>query len=371
MIDLAQIKSQIIQLLEAREKPLSFQEIFDFVLPLLKIDLPNAEHYYSSGNTYEVGQRVFHPAEQVQAWFTVEKIESAEIILVRFDDNQLKRFAQGSTNPKIYRPEPSAFLNNILEDSHEIKQLGSYYSLAKQIEHFPMDRVSNMPALENYLGLMRQNEHINKERLSGFQKICQELALSSMYYVIRLENLISILKHGILARNLAPVDRASFANEEIQSHRHTIVPNADLPFTLHDYVPLFFTSQPPLLYRFLDERARVVKLLVKPSVLVRPGSLFFNMNAVSTRKNQCFHDFQQLRQLNWEMIRGDKWKEGTEEQKNLNSLYRQAEAAIPLRVHPRYFQGLEVANQHALSDVSKLISSAGIDIPVTDQPNFF
>lgn len=59
------------------------------------------------------------------------------------------------------------------------------------------------------------------------------------------------------------------------------------------------------------------------------------MNARSPKAN-VFFELGDLARLNWTILRAERWNFG-EEGDHTRSLYRQAEADIPLRVHPRFF----------------------------------
>jgi hypothetical protein len=247
------------------------------------------------------------------------------------------------------------------------KKYYGYYVFIEDGEYLPLEKVSTDKALIRFFEKIQQDSLIDDEdAILEFQTISVRLGLESLYYITPTDNLESILNYGIVARNLAPSGRFTFENEDIQEHRHLKIPNIEIPFTLHDYVPLFFCSKPPLLYRFQNEPSEVVKIEIDPVVLLKLGALFFNRNARSDSAI-CYSDFRNLHLLDWEKIRRRIWyKPGPDLMP-----YRQAEADIPLKVPVEYFQRISVSTRETFDYVFELLKDLELELPVKLEASFF
>lgn len=370
-----QPESFIRTLLQNSEWPLPFEEISTQVQKLFPE--PSPQHIYSPMRAYVDGERVYHPAEKFQSWFTV-KVLSPTIIQARFDDGRIVSLAHCETRLNRFAADllkksasPEKRIEELLASMPDVQKFGNLYALKTYLEPFPLHRVSTISGLLNYINFCRSIT-IDEFELSKsvLDETCRQCGLQSLWYIVHIDNLGSILEHGILAKNLVPDGHTSFANEEIQSHRHAIRPDPEYSFTIHDYVPLFFTSKPPLLYKFRQTQ-EIIKIQISTELLAIPGAIFFDMNARSPRAN-VYYEPQDLVHLNWGIIFAPSWITGQDpEIDHTNRLYRQAEAGIPLRVIPNYFQRI-VVQSYPIADIANSICKiTGTNIPVGVSPDFF
>lgn len=106
----------------------------------------------------------------------------------------------------------------------------------------------------------------------------QEIA--ELHYIAPIENLPSIVKHGILSHNrAAEVAHGSVAMEEIQTRRRDKrIPCAR---SLHDYANLYFDAHNPMLSRVRERNDTICVLRVDAGVLDLPGVIIADCNASS------------------------------------------------------------------------------------------
>ncbi len=257
MFKKAEIIVEIIKLIKSKQFPFTFDQIYEELISYFS-GVPKDVYY--SARLYKVGQKVFHPSAEVNQWFTVLSIEDEKILVVRLESGDIKKFPQLSNKPKIYIdgvPKDLAdikpMISNVLGLFKHLKNYFGYYISLEEDEYLPLEKVSTSEALKRYFEHLEESSLLSGETISDFESVCNHLGLTSLYYVAPKDNIESILTYGVMARNLAPASHTSFANEDIQDDRHLKIPNPAIPFTLHEYVPLFYSPRPPLLYRFQNK----------------------------------------------------------------------------------------------------------------------
>jgi hypothetical protein len=107
--------------------------------------------------------------------------------------------------------------------------------------------------------------------------------VTELHYITHVDNVASILRHGILSHNRArKLDHRSVALAVVQERRQKQVPNARL---LHDYVCLYFNARNPMMFRIvrgdMAEPSALVVLRVAPAVLDLPNVVITDADASS------------------------------------------------------------------------------------------
>lgn len=104
--------------------------------------------------------------------------------------------------------------------------------------------------------------------------------IRALEYITRIENIRSILTHGIYAHRYAQrFDPKSFALEGPQKKRARR--RVDGRRTIHDYANLYFNGRNVTLYKRREQHAQLCILRVHPDVLFRPGVWIADRNAAS------------------------------------------------------------------------------------------
>jgi hypothetical protein len=176
----------------------------------------------------------------------------------------------------------------------------------------------------------------------------QEIA--ELHYIAPIENLPSIVKHGILSHNrAAEVAHGSVAMEEIQTRRRDKrIPCAR---SLHDYANLYFDAHNPMLSRVRERNDTICVLRVGAGVLDLPGVIIADCNASSG-----YVHFQPVAEglaaLSRERVFARYWTHPDDPLDEMRHKSQKcAEVLVPDRVDPCYIVGAYVANATALAGI--------------------
>ncbi len=127
-------------------------------------------------------------------------------------------------------------------------------------------------------------------------------------HITHIDNMESIVTNGILSHNRAHVEGLvdqDIADPDVNDRRaNRLVSITNKP--LHDYVPFYFNSRNPMLYRRKSIQDEIVTLVVSRYTLTWPGVIFTDGNAASSN-TRFFSDLRDLDNLDWNCIRGDSW----------------------------------------------------------------
>lgn len=161
-----------------------------------------------------------------------------------------------------------------------------------------------------------------------------------LYHLTHLINLPTLFEHGILSHNEAHrrgLVAADLSNGEVQGRRRFLVPGlspAPGQATLHDYVPLYFTTKNPMLFARRDVQESIVILGVAPRVLLDPGTLFTDGNAAA-RETRFYRGTANLDRLPWNVLHAHYWspfKDGKRQRCAEVLVYRQTPLQEILKV---------------------------------------
>lgn len=205
-------------------------------------------------------------------------------------------------------------------------------------------------------------------RKSSAIAYCGRFGISALYHLTNWKNLESILRLGLLSRNLIEsrdISHVGFAYETAlrTRARKELAANKPPP----DYVPLFFHQLPPML-RVLQYKfpvPEIVYVCVSPEILGEDGVYFTDRNYAAT-DSEKFYDIQDLRRLQWEIIRNPiRARPGTEE-----SNIQGAEVFVPERIDPRWLSKIIVydGNMKTMLENSLLKTHA---ISIEARPEFY
>ncbi len=129
-----------------------------------------------------------------------------------------------------------------------------------------------------------------------------------LFYLVPIDNLISISRSGILSRNRVCgnvkmlVDIADINVIEMRK-RKTICNRS-----LLDFVPLYFTPKNPMLFRRREIQDKIAILCLNKNLLLLEGMVFTDGNA-SSMGTRCFRNPMDLENLDWDCIRAKWWSD--------------------------------------------------------------
>ncbi len=175
----------------------------------------------------------------------------------------------------------------------------------------------------------------------------------ALSYIAPEENISSICSLGILshlrARNVSHV---SVASESVQSIRARVrVPCSDgSRRALHSYVNLYFCPRNPMMYRVLDEGARVCVVETAPEVMGVAGTIIADRNAAQALVR--FAPFPEgLAGLDADLVYARYWTHDDPIEYAKRKAIKCAEVLVPDLVPPQYISRILVLTEEARSRI--------------------
>lgn len=190
--------------------------------------------------------------------------------------------------------------------------------------------------------------------------------IAELHYIAPIENVLSILEHGILSNRLAArLPHRSVAMQEIQERRQDKrIPNAR---PLHEYVNLYFDAHNPMLSKCRAHNDSICVLRVNHVVIDMPGVIVTDKNAAKDYV-RFYAGPEGLQALNTDLVFARFWLNRDDP---FDEQYRRgakcAEVLVPDSVGPDLLIGAYVANRQALSAFEAL----GTRLPVTINGSMF
>lgn len=163
-----------------------------------------------------------------------------------------------------------------------------------------------------------------------------------LHFLTPIENLASILEHGLLSRTTmlgSGVPFVDISNHEVQQLRSRPDPIFGRP--IHDYVPLFLNPRNPMLYFHRARQNRLVILRIDPAIVETEDVLFCDGNAAASRTQ--FSTEPEILAGALEVLEAGYWSglaDGTRR--------RMAEVLIPDSIPPEYVDRA-VCRDHGLA----------------------
>ncbi len=104
--------------------------------------------------------------------------------------------------------------------------------------------------------------------------------LAELQFITHIDNLASILEHGILSHNqMAAHQHVSVAMQAVQDRRaQKVVPGGR---RLHDYANLYICARNPMMFVRRSQHESLCVISISPTVLDIPGTVITDQNAAS------------------------------------------------------------------------------------------
>ncbi|MEZ8798655.1 DarT ssDNA thymidine ADP-ribosyltransferase family protein [Vibrio cyclitrophicus 1F53] len=189
------------------------------------------------------------------------------------------------------------------------------------------------------------------------------------YHFTLIDNLESILDHGILCMNLKDslgVAHENVAEERIQSRRFTMsVPCSDGK-VVHDFVPFYFSKKTPMQLGIINKKNVDQPLLIYFAVQVETIEntleAVFSDASANTEIPPNFYsssNANKLETLNWEAIDDKKWGCPTDTYRH----QKMAELLLPNKVEISQVSYIVVWNEWIKTEVEKIFAAKGVNPP--------
>jgi len=185
--------------------------------------------------------------------------------------------------------------------------------------------------------------------------------IRELYYIIHIDNLLSILKHGILCNHKANnFVRRSIADPKIQKRRDkAVIPGGK--HKLHDYANLYFNARNPMMFKRKEISKELVVLRIDSSILDEPGVVISDRNA-SSDYVRFYPSPEGLKYLDKDLIFAEYWTDPDPiiayERKSVIC----AEVLVPDFVSSKFIRGIYAScneSQQIVTDLLKGLSICG------------
>jgi ssDNA thymidine ADP-ribosyltransferase, DarT len=168
--------------------------------------------------------------------------------------------------------------------------------------------------------------------------------LGELHYITAIENVGSILKHGILSfRRVQGLPHTSIAMNEIQERRAKVIVPGGKP--LHEYACLYICGRNVMLFKRKAEHRRICVVRVRPEVIDLPNAVVTNGNASSDYVRFAAAPAG-LRIVDRELTFAERWTDEDPVEYFKKKFAKCAEVLIPDRIDPRYLTGFYVSSEH-------------------------
>ncbi|MFA4875253.1 MAG: DUF4433 domain-containing protein [bacterium] len=181
-----------------------------------------------------------------------------------------------------------------------------------------------------------------------------------LYYIAPIENVPSILAHGILCHNLAKkINHRSVAMEAIQERRKDkVIPGAG---RLHDYANLYLNARNPMMYKLKGKHKELCVLAVDPAILNEGGVIITDMNAAKDIARPYLVD-EGLEHIDKDKLFAMYWTHEDEVEAARHRGLMCAEVLVPKQIASNYIKGVFVSCKE--SEVALKITCSALKIKV-------
>lgn len=154
----------------------------------------------------------------------------------------------------------------------------------------------------NHRDLVSKREKLKPEYLS-------KIPFGGLFYIAHLNNIESILKHGILSHNKAHRNglvSIDISNQQVNERRNRL--ETSLSGNIHDFAPLFINPRNPTFYYWCmnESKNNLILLKINPHILLVDNVAFSDGNA-AVKTTQFYKNINDFNCLNWEVIHNNYW----------------------------------------------------------------
>jgi O-acetyl-ADP-ribose deacetylase (regulator of RNase III) len=192
--------------------------------------------------------------------------------------------------------------------------------------------------------------------------------IKSLYYITHVENLPSILQHGVLSHQKALDMSVSFTpiyDGDIVSNRSQKKTPAEK--ILWEYANFYFQPRNPMMYRVRNEQGikNIAVIAIQSTILHRPGAFITDGNAANEpTKFYALDDGLKVLADQWIIIQNDWWKSEDGSKRRIMS-----ECLVPEKVEPTAIHSIYVSQTETKERVAQLLGANAV--PIIVEPHIF
>lgn len=169
-----------------------------------------------------------------------------------------------------------------------------------------------------------------------------------LFHMTHIDNLPSILKHGLLAHNNSH-KKVDISDCDVNNRRSRKEPIYNK--SIHSYVPFYFNPKNNMLSRRRNIQDDIVILVFKKELLLKQGTIFTDSNA-STDRAEFYNNLKDLKKLNFKCIYTKGYYSGYEDGANK----RMAEVLVQDYVSSNHIEAI-ICNNFRTKNRATLTSS--------------
>lgn len=243
----------------------------------------------------------------------------------------------------------------------DVGNIVSFPSQQTKIEDLPLPEAS----VTNYMSICIPDE-------DELEKMSRKLGLDGLYYITHFENVVSILKRGILSHAFVESNNITYTpiyNSSVVNRRADKIVKCGK--SLWDYANLYFQPRNAMLYSLKAQRNEIAIICIKVSILDR-ADIFITTGNAANRESQIL-PIKEGRKILPEIrnqIDREWWKLEDGSKRKI-----MAECLIPDSVPPDYIHTIYVASDKArklLEYVLKESEEKNIpNVPIVVEPKKF
>ncbi|PTS98418.1 DUF4433 domain-containing protein [Pedobacter sp. HMWF019] len=187
------------------------------------------------------------------------------------------------------------------------------------------------------------------------------------YHFTHIDNLNTIIEHGLLCTNLkeaAGLAHFNVASAGIQERRKTMEVTCGAKGVVHDYVPFYLCSVNPMFLQMVNtkniDQQDFVILAVPLKAVIGNGAVFTDASANTQVAPNFYDDPQDLDKLNWAEIDSQKWSSHTDQLRH----EKMAEVLVPRKIDISEVKTIIVFNKYPKKRVTEIFAEKEIDLPM-------
>ena len=210
----------------------------------------------------------------------------------------------------------------------------------------------------DYKQLIERREKLTSNEINN-------LPHKGFYHMTHFDNLESILLNGLMSNKRVYANkmiRIDISNQAIKNDRN----REENVFgrNIQEYVPLYINPQNPMMNseRVKKYSSHILLLEVIPHILVQEKNTLFSDGNAAQQQTNFYHNQNEMKNINWQLLQEGKWIKGTESQRVMCS-----EVLVPEKVELFYISRIILRDTFILENVMRLFPNhKGIEIEVND-----
>lgn len=202
----------------------------------------------------------------------------------------------------------------------------------------------------------QRRQHEAETALLRRRAACNRQAIPALYNIVAIENLASILRHGLLSHERAArIAHVDLSDAGVQARRAYDLPNGR---PLHSFANLYFNPRNAMLFRLRREARSIVVLRIRAEVLDLDGTWVSSGNAARHDTGRYAMP-EGLGHIDLRDTYASEWTVPDETESSNLRRVTQAELLVPDRVPPQYVEGFLVPDALTYAEVARMVPWPG------------